>query len=100
MVSHILLHCFLMNKRLLLVFLKQKYSLAGSCLRLCDSVKNVMKMTGKSAEEILKCVTENPAKYIGVDDKKGFIKTGFDAAINIFDEDFTLVCTYIKGEKV
>jgi len=88
------------TKDKLLVDSSEKYSLAGSCLRLCDSINNVSKMTGICAEDIIKCATENPAKYIGVDDRKGFIKTGFDADINVFDEDFNLVCTYIKGEKV
>ncbi len=78
----------------------EKYSLAGSCLDLSKSIKNVMKMTGLSAEDIIKCVTENPARYISVDDRKGYIKVGFDADLNIFDEDFNLINTIIKGEKL
>lgn len=74
------------------------YSLAGSCLRLCDSVKNVISFTGIPAEEILKCVTVNPAEYIGVSDRKGSIDVGFDADINIFDKQFNLKNTYVKGE--
>ncbi len=76
------------------------YSLAGSCLRLCDSIKNVNEFTGIPIEELIKCVTENPAKYIGVDSFKGSIEVGFDSDINIFDKDFNLIKTYVKGELV
>ncbi len=76
------------------------YSLAGSCLRLCDSIKNVISFTGLPAEDVLKCVTENPAEYIGVSDRKGSIEVGYDADINIFDKDFNLKNTYVKGELV
>ncbi len=88
------------EKDKLVVDTDERYSLAGSCLRLCDSIKNVMRMTGKSAEEIIKCATENPARYIGVDDTKGYIAKGYDADINIFDKDFLLVDTYVKGKKI
>ena len=88
------------EKDKLVVDTDERYSLAGSCLRLCDSIKNVMRMTGKSAEEIIKCATENPARYIGANDTKGYIAKGYDADINIFDKDFLLVDTYVKGKKI
>ncbi|MBR2042720.1 MAG: N-acetylglucosamine-6-phosphate deacetylase [Clostridia bacterium] len=76
------------------------YSLAGSCLRLCDSIKNVHAFTGIPYEKLIKCVTENPAEYIGVNDRKGSIEVGFDSDINIFDKDFNLIKTFVKGELV
>ena len=84
----------------LIVDQSEGYSLAGSCLRLCDSVKNANKMTGISFEKLIKCVTINPAEYIGVSDRKGSIEEGKDADINIFDKEFNLIKTYIKGEEI
>lgn len=74
------------------------YSLAGSCLRLCDSIKNVHRFTGIPFERLIPCATVNPAKYIGVYDRKGSLTVGKDADINIFDTEFNLCTTYAKGE--
>ena len=76
------------------------YSLAGSCLRLCDSIKNVNAFTGIPYEDLIKCVTQNPAEYLGVSDRKGSIEEGYDADLNIFDKDFSLIKTFVKGELV
>lgn len=76
------------------------YSLAGSCLRLCDSVKNVHSFTGIPYEQLIKCVTQNPAEYVGVSHRKGSIDQGFDADINVFDKEFNLITTFVKGEEL
>ena len=76
------------------------YSLAGSCLKLCDSIRNVHRFTGIPVEQLIPCATENPAKYVGVFDTKGSIAPGKDADINIFDADMNLLETYIKGQKI
>lgn len=74
------------------------FSLAGSCLRLCDSVKNVHKFTGIPFEKLIPCATVNPAKYVGIYDRKGSLSVGKDADINIFDKDFNLLKTFARGE--
>lgn len=73
------------------------FSLAGSCLKLCDSIKNVHHFTGIPVEKLIPCVTVNPAKYIGVYDTKGSIYKGKDADLNIFDQNLELYATYIQG---
>ncbi|MBE6739660.1 MAG: N-acetylglucosamine-6-phosphate deacetylase [Ruminococcaceae bacterium] len=84
----------------LIVDQSEGFSLAGSCLKLCDSIKNASKMTGISIEELLACVTKNPAEYVGVYNRKGSIEVGKDSDLNIFDKEFNLLKTYIKGEEV
>lgn len=74
------------------------FSLAGSCLRLCDSIRNVHHFTGLPIEKLIPCATVNPAKYIGVYDRKGSIREGKDADLNIFDQDLDLCATYIHGQ--
>ena len=88
------------EKDKLIVDQESGYSLAGSCLKLTDSIKNVNKMTGISIEELLVCVTKNPAEYVGVSDRKGSIEVGKDADLNIFDKEFNLLKTHVKGEGV
>lgn len=76
------------------------FSLAGSCLRLCDSIKNVHRFTGIPVEQLIPCATVNPAKYVGVYDTKGSLSVGKDADINIFSQDLDLCATYVKGNKI
>lgn len=76
------------------------FSLAGSCLRLCDSIKNVHGFTGLPIEELIPCATVNPAKYLGIYDTKGSITVGKDADINIFSKDMDLCATYVRGQKI
>ena len=90
----------IIEKDRLIVDQAEGFSLAGSCLKLTDGIKNVNKMTGISIEELLTCVTKNPAQYVGVYDRKGSIEVGKDSDLNIFDKEFNLLKTYIKGEEV
>lgn len=63
------------------------------------SVQNVVKNIDASVGEIVKMTSENPAKYIGVFDRKGSIEPGKDADFIIVDGDWNLYETYIKGIK-
>lgn len=74
------------------------FSLAGSCLKLCDSIKNVHCFTGLPIEKLIPCATVNPAKYIGVYKSKGSICEGKDADLNVFSQDLELCATYIHGK--
>lgn len=80
------------------LLVKSSGHLAGSCLRLCDAVKNVMRFTGLSAEQIIPCLSENPAKYIGVFERKGSITKSKDADLNIFNSEFDLISTVVRGK--
>lgn len=63
------------------------------------SVQNVMKNVDASIGDIVTMASENPAKYIGVFDKKGSLEKGKDADFLVIDEEFNLYDTYIKGIK-
>lgn len=60
---------------------------------------------GMSEFDALRCVTINPARHIGVEDRVGSLEAGKDADIvladgSIFDLQSRIVATYINGEKV
>jgi len=54
------------------------------------------KHTSMTRIEAVHAVTKLPAKKLGV--KKGQLKMGYDADIVIFDEDFSIISTIVKGE--
>lgn len=75
-------------------------SLAGSIITLKEAVRNMIKAAGVKDTDAFKMATENPAKVIGVDSFKGYIKPGYDADFNLLDSDYSVTETYIHGRKV
>lgn len=58
---------------------------AGSTLSQDTALRNLMDFTGKSAADVLPLLTENPARLIGVFEKKGSIEPGKDADLVVLD---------------
>lgn len=75
-------------------------TLAGSTLTMDRAVKNFIEFTDVSLPEAVRAASLNPAKLLGMDERKGSIKEGKDADIVIFDEGFNIHYTIIGGEKV
>ena len=42
--------------------------------------------------------TINPARCLGVDDRKGSLQVGKDADIVVMNDDYSVVQTYCKGK--
>ena len=62
-----------------------------------ESVKNVVNNVKASISDIAKMTAENPAKYIGLYDRKGSLEKGKDADILVVDDDWNLIDIYVKG---
>lgn len=45
-------------------------------------------------------ITENPARIMGISDRKGSLKAGMDADLVIFDENINVRNTIIEGKIV
>lgn len=73
---------------------------AGSTLTTGQAFKNLLAFTGRPAEEVLKLLTENPAKLIGVFDKKGSIAEGKDADLVILDDENNVIDTFVMGKQI
>lgn len=73
---------------------------AGSTLTQNVALLNLMTFTGKSLEQILPLLTENPAKMLGIYDKKGSIADGKDADIVILDTDNTIKDVFVSGKRI
>lgn len=59
-----------------------------------------MKFTGCSLQDVVKMASYNPAKQIGVLDKKGSIAKGKDADLVVLDENNQVALTICKGKIV
>jgi N-acetylglucosamine-6-phosphate deacetylase len=73
-------------------------SLAGSTLRMDQGVKNLVEQVGLSVEQALRIAAENPARSIGVYDRKGSLEAGKDADIVVLRDDLSVVMTIIRGQ--
>ena len=75
-------------------------TIAGSILRLNCAVKNMIDLGEAEVYEAVALATRNPARALGVDNRKGTLETGKDADIAVFDGEFRTLRTFIGGETV
>ncbi len=73
-------------------------TLAGSILKMHDGVRRMLGLQGVSLRDVVKMASVNPAKQIGVYDRKGSIAVGKDADILIVDEALNIKYTICRGE--
>ncbi|SCL87442.1 N-acetylglucosamine-6-phosphate deacetylase [Sporanaerobacter sp. PP17-6a] len=72
-------------------------TLAGSTLTLNRAVWNMVHMVGVPLEDAVRMASLNPAKSIGVGDRKGSIEIGKDADLIIFNDDLNILKVIIHG---
>ena len=51
-------------------------------------------------EDAVRMMTYNPAKILGIQDRKGSLSAGMDADVVIFDDDIRVQSVLVKGKKV
>ena len=74
--------------------------LAGSTLTMDQALRNVMEYANLSLLEALPMLTRVPAAAIGVEDRKGFLRPGFDADIVVLDQSYGVRLTIVGGNVV
>lgn len=74
-------------------------SLAGSTLTLDRAVANIVSL-GYPLAEAVRMAALNPAKAVGIDDRKGSLKIGKDGDVVLLDSDLTIHATVVKGKVV
>ena len=72
---------------------------AGSICTTDRCVRTMHQLAGLPIEKAVKMMTLNPAKVLGIDDKKGSLDVGKDADLVIFDENIHVTDVFVKGEK-
>lgn len=73
-------------------------TLAGSVLKMMDAVRNTMKYTGCSIQDILYMTSVNPAKQLQIFNRKGSLSSGKDADLVVLDEKLEIVMTFCRGQ--
>ena len=73
---------------------------AGSTLSQDTALRNLMAFTGRGAADVLPLLTENPARLIGMYDRKGSIAPGKDADLVVLDADWAVRRTLVGGRTV
>ncbi|KJF89336.1 N-acetylglucosamine-6-phosphate deacetylase [Photobacterium leiognathi] len=73
-------------------------SLAGSTCSLDQALRNMIMLVGVPEWEAVQMATSVPAKYVGIDDKLGFIKPGYNASFALLDPQFQIQATLIDGQ--
>jgi len=74
--------------------------LAGSVLTMDKAVKNLVTKVGISLPKAIQMASFNPAKCLGIDDKKGSLEINKDADIVILNKNLETELTMVAGKVV
>jgi len=75
-------------------------TLIGTALGLSELLQRLIRFTDCGLDVAIKTVTENPAKVLGINDRKGSIAVGKDADLVLLDEDLSVQTTIVDGKVV
>jgi N-acetylglucosamine-6-phosphate deacetylase len=70
--------------------------LAGSTLTLDQALRNIVKL-GASLEDAVRMLSFNPAKLLGIENKKGTLRANADADLVLLDENLQVTRVYARG---
>jgi N-acetylglucosamine-6-phosphate deacetylase len=71
--------------------------LAGSVLTMTQAVKNMLRFTAATLDDLIYLTSINPARALGIDEKKGTISPGKDADLAVLDHNLEVVLTVSNG---
>ena len=72
----------------------------GSIASGMELLQATCQKAGLPLADAVRMLTENPAKIMGIDDRKGHIKEGYDADMVLFDDRLTLKEVFYRGRSV
>jgi N-acetylglucosamine-6-phosphate deacetylase len=75
-------------------------TLAGSTIRLCDAVRNMVERADAPLREAVEMASTTPSRVAGAADRKGSIAPGMDADITVLDRGFSVMLTMVEGRVV
>ncbi len=75
-------------------------TIAGSVLTMNTAVRNVANFVGLPLQDAVKMATVNPARRIGVYERKGSLEAGKDADVAVVDDKLNVYMTMVKGRIV
>jgi N-acetylglucosamine-6-phosphate deacetylase len=75
-------------------------ALAGSVLTLNRAVGNILQWTGVSISDAVNMASLTPARVLGLERELGSIEKGKLANLSVFDRDFNIIETILRGRSV
>jgi N-acetylglucosamine-6-phosphate deacetylase len=75
-------------------------SIAGSTLTMDVAVRNAVAWLGVSVDEASAMASLNPARLLGVANRKGALVAGMDADLVVLDDDLCACATMVEGRWV
>ncbi|MGW0084229.1 N-acetylglucosamine-6-phosphate deacetylase [Streptomyces sp. NPDC003393] len=75
-------------------------SIAGSTLTLDRAFRRAVTVDRLPVEDVVRALSANPARLLGMDDRVGSLEPGKDADLVLLDEDFALKGVMRRGEWV
>jgi N-acetylglucosamine-6-phosphate deacetylase len=75
-------------------------SIAGSTLTMDVAFTNAVELLGLSVEEAVRVTARNPARLLGLADRKGAVAPGFDADLVVLDDQLAVCATMVGGQWV
>lgn len=78
--------------------LTENQTIAGSTLKLNEGLRNLVEKAGIAFDAALNACTINPARCLGVDNRKGRLIAGYDADCVVLTDDYKVVQTYCRGQ--
>lgn len=72
-------------------------AIAGSTLTMDRAVSNAVRFLGVTVEEAIAFASANPARLLGLGDRKGAISPGMDADLTVLDDELRARGTVVAG---
>jgi len=72
-------------------------TLAGAHLDMASAVRNAIEMVGIAPEDALRAASVTPARFLGIEARRGVLKPGAQADIVALTERYDVVATWIDG---
>lgn len=81
-----------------LAYLKGTETISGSTLYMNRGLKILIEDAMIPVDAAINSCTVNPARCLGVDDRKGKLVAGYDADVVVLADDYEVVQTYCRGK--
>lgn len=81
-----------------LAYLKGTETIAGSTLYMNRGLKILIEDAMVPVDAAINSCTINPAKCLGVDDRKGKLVAGYDADLVVLEDNYDVLQTYCRGK--